>query len=467
LQLPLDKLSQLQQLQLEGLKLQLPGEGDSHDSSPGVDTSLDSVGGSSNAATAALSSLQHLELDEIQFASISSLLQITRAPQLRSLLMNDIELSEPVFAAGWLRSGNSEAAVQQVAEAMPSMLQQLPRLSVLQMPKSPFTDAAVQQAAALQGLQSLSLAHSGFLPMCNLQLLPSSITRLVLQEYSLPRELSQLSGLLQLEIESGSVPPGVLGCFMQLQVLHMLDYCRLLPYVEGDNLAAEGTEALLDALLQLTHLRDLRLQLSCLDTVSTAQRFAALTASSHLTRLFLTRDHYASLPEGAMQHMFPVGRHMEFLVHLTINTTASDNNVWRVAAADLGRITQSCPKLQWLDLCGSVQPGADLSGLLQLPECCTSLLVGGAGFTDAAVPSVLQLTQLKHLSWSWDDGFTDVGLEQLVGLDLDQLYVLNCGLSVEVHQDKHGDDPVDLKSHPKKVSATHALQLAMQAVHAR
>jgi hypothetical protein len=214
---------------------------------------------------------------------------------------------------------------------------------------------------------------------------------------------------------------------------------------------------LLDALQQLTQLQDLKLQLSTWDIVSIApQHFAALTASSHLTQLFLKRDHEKDLPRSAIQHMFPAGRQMQSLQHLSINTVAGMDFEWCLTKADLRRISQCCPQLQWLDICGSVQPSANLSVLLQLPASCTLLLVGGAAFDDAAVPMVLLLTQLKHLSWSWSDGFADAGLEQLVGLDLDSFHLLNCGLSKERHPHQIEDDPVELQSSPKRVSAGHA-----------
>jgi hypothetical protein len=460
LQLPLDKLAQLQILQLKGFKLQLLGDKGSHCSSPVAENRESSTDGGSSSHAATLSSLQHLELKEIELATISSLLQITNAPQLRSLIMTDIALTQPSFRSGRWNEG-SVAAMQEVADAMPGLLQQLPKLSVLKLPYFPLTDAVVQQAGPLQGLQWISLAHTEWQPLCNLQVLPSSITRIELQgdcrSCSLPAELTQLSGLLQLELESCAVHPRVLSCCTQLRVLHMMDNCRLLPGVEGDEQATEGTAALLDALLQLTQLQDLKLQLFAWDILSTPpQCFAALTASSQLTQLEVTRDHDTNLPMGAIQHMFPAGRQMQSLQRLGIDSIASIDRSWCITKADLRRISQCCPQLQWLDICGSVQPGADLSVLLELPDSCTSLLVGGAAFDDAAVPAVLLLTQLKHLSWSWSNGFTDAGLEQLVGLDLDSFYLLNCDLSKELHPDESEDEPVELRSRPVRVSAGHA-----------
>lgn len=81
------------------------------------------------------------------------------------------------------------------------------------------------------------------------------------------------------------------------------------------------------------------------------------------------------------------------------------------------------------DIRNTVQPGADLSALLQLPDSCTSLVVGGAAFSDAAAVTVAQLTQLKDLRWCYSEQLTDTGLEQLTALDLWFLYVHNCNPS--------------------------------------
>jgi hypothetical protein len=67
--------------------------------------------------------------------------------------------------------------------------------------------------------------------------------------------------------------------------------------------------------------------------------------------------------------------------------------------------------------------GADLSGLLELPQSLDSICVGGNAFGDAAAPVLAQLTQLNSLSLGYSPGFTDAGLEQLTNLDLGCLSV--------------------------------------------
>lgn len=68
---------------------------------------------------------------------------------------------------------------------MPSLLQQLSRLSVLQLPGFPIKDAAAQQLASMHGLQHLELSNLRGVPIGNLQHLPSSITQLQLHGHYL------------------------------------------------------------------------------------------------------------------------------------------------------------------------------------------------------------------------------------------------------------------------------------------
>jgi hypothetical protein len=171
-QLPWAKLARLQRLQLGGLALSLPGEGDSSSSgSPGENTHT--------PAPLLLPTLQHLELVGVDFISISSLLQLASAPGLTSLTIDRISFAHVQFDSGDLNPFFiDKAGVQQVAAAMPRLLQQLPRLAVLELPGIPMSDAAMQQLGCMQGLQQVSLEQVNHMPMYELQHLPSSITQL-------------------------------------------------------------------------------------------------------------------------------------------------------------------------------------------------------------------------------------------------------------------------------------------------
>lgn len=100
-------------------------------------------------------------------------------------------------------------------------------------------------------------------------------------------------------------------------------------------------------------------------------------------------------------------------------------------SADLDNLICCCPGLRDLNITGVMRPGADVSGLLQLPTSCTTLNIGGAAFTDAAAPVLAQLTHLEYLSWCSSEGLTDAGFEQLTALTGVNRYG-NCGLSDEL-----------------------------------
>ena len=390
-QLPWAKLAKLQRLQLGGFALSLPGEQDSSSSgSSGEDTH--------SPAPLLLPSLQHLELVGVEFISVSSLLQLAAsAPGLTSLTLDHISFVQVQFDSGALNPFIiDKAGVQKVAAAMPSLLQQLPRLAVLELPGIPMSAAAMQQLGCMQGLQQVSLEQVNHVLMCELQHLPSSITQLQfrssrcdLQGYnnpSMPPQLQQLAGLLRVELHCCAVPPTVLGAFTRLQALK-LQGCTLLPApADDDALETEGTAALLDALAGMTRLQDLVLALQGLDTVSTApQRFAALTASTQLTRLDVQPADRLPLAKGAAQYMFPAGRQLPFLEVLTLSPeiTCLDTgaeNEWCIEGAEIHNIATCCQGLVWLDISNTVRPGgavwtdSSLVAQLALPSCAVQIL---------------------------------------------------------------------------------------------
>jgi hypothetical protein len=422
LQLPLNRFKQLQRLDLTRFELKLPGEGEE-----GAGQQLRRLGltASDSHAEAVLPSLQHFRLTGVQLASTSSLLQLTHAPQLTSLSLDSIEVAQLQFGS-WMRSDlNTPTAVQQVAATVSCMLNRLPRLSVLELPDMPLSAAAVQQLTAMQGLREVSLSCQQDMPTCDLQRLPSSVTQLQFQgsDYqgspSLPSQLPQLTGLLRLQLQHCGFLPTLLGSVAQLQALH-LQSCSLLPT------ESEGTAALLHALPKLSCLEDLQLRSLGVGTVSIPlQRFSALTASSHLTRLVVQTLNAVPLPKGAVQHMFAAGRQMPQLqvCQLMADDSRPGAEPSCIDSADPELISRGCPALRRLGVVGTVQPSADLSGLLQLPASCTALSVSGAAFKDAAAATLAQLTQLKELTWSDSPQLTVAGLRQLTALDLDKLYV--------------------------------------------
>lgn len=103
---------------------------------------------------------------------------------------------------------------------------------------------------------------------------------------------------------------------------------------------------------------------------------------------------------------------------------------WGLDSNDLASTVCCCPGLMGLTLDQVVAEGVDVTPLLQLPQGCTALRVGGGAFGNDAAAVVRQLTQVQDLSWSMSDAFTDLGLQRLTVLtQLERLTVGNCGLT--------------------------------------
>jgi hypothetical protein len=103
--------------------------------------------------------------------------------------------------------------------------------------------------------------------------------------------------------------------------------------------------------------------------------------------------------------------------------------------------------------------GADVSGLLELPQSFHCLSVGGEAFGDAAVPVLVQLQQLHYLGLHGTPGFTDTGLQQLTDLDLGRLYVDGCGLTDALCEKNAA---VDVTWDSEKVRATLLMSFTLQ-----
>jgi hypothetical protein len=381
LQLPWANLAKLQRLQLECFNVTLPGE--------------------DAPAPLLLPSLQHLELSKVHLVGSSSLLQLARAPGLTSLKITDVTFERLQYCSVAGQEYHNEVpAVQQLAAAIAGLLQQLPRLAVLELPGMPISDAAMQQLGSMQGLQEVVIGRVVHMPMCKLQHLPSSITQLHFNsskggrhsgEPSLLPELQQLSGLLWLELRNCAVPPTVLGAFTRLQGLKLF-CCTLQPapapvvaapaqVIDDDERVyeTEGTAALLDALSNMTCLQDLTLSLDGLDTVSTApQRFAALTASTQLTRLAVSPSDCIPLATGAAQYMFPAGRQLPLLEELIIAPSIAypGSDRWCLDGADIRSIATCCTGLRKLNISYDLPPGAEIRLIAPFQHCLPNYLAG-------------------------------------------------------------------------------------------
>jgi hypothetical protein len=339
--LPLGQLTQLQHLELQGFKLSVTA---------GQYRLRSNVAKIGDAAQPPLANLQHLELCYMELANVSTLLQLIKAPQLTTLILPSMLFTQGAGnRVGRFR--NWEATAKQLAEAIPGLLQQLPRLSVLQLEDISLTEAARQQIANLQSLQSFTFTPRCSDPAFDLQLLPSSITQLHLhgcrraEQYCpiLPPDPRHLSGLLQLNVSNCGFPPEALGNVTQLQVLR-LKHCQLLPVAAGVQVDTAGAAALLEVLAKLQQLQELKMELQGLNAAPIApQQFSALTASSHLTKLAIKCIEQAALPKGTAQHMFPPNKQLRSLQFLEISTELeecwhdNDTDEWCLDAAAISK----------------------------------------------------------------------------------------------------------------------------------
>jgi hypothetical protein len=352
------------------------------------------------------------------------------------------------------------------------MLQQHQRLWVLRLPTIPLGHAAAQHVCWMGGLREVSVCLASGLSTRCLTDLPSSITKIRVNNssnsaadrnqydeddpsdmseedadsswYLSCMRLQQLTGLVDLTLQNVAFAPAELAGATQMQRLVLQD-CTLLPRGERD--AAEGIGSLLSTLAGYTHLQHLHLCDVGLGENSgylAPERFAALTASPELTYLQVSGEYrLAPLPSGCVQHMFAVGRSLPLrkLVLLpsfgdhVLSIVNSNAESCCMTGTDLLRLVSSCPELQLLDITGVVHPGdMAMTGLIALPAGCTELCIGGPAVTDAEVRVVRQLTQLRVLR-IWDSpGMTDVGMELLTALtSLSALRVRRCdGLSEEL-----------------------------------
>lgn len=180
----------------------------------------------------------------------------------------------------------------------------------------------------LPPVQDLTLSIGPSMEGTCLQLLPSSVTSLVLddtergdpaaiQAAALPSQLDRLTALVHLELTECSLHPKVLASFTQLTHLE-LHHCKALPVDPDGGPHVAGTTALLAALAKLIVLQDL--QLDCLDfdiEFVSKEACAGLTASTKLTNLYICPKVVQPVPSGVVgPYMSPAGRSMPGLQNL-------------------------------------------------------------------------------------------------------------------------------------------------------
>jgi hypothetical protein len=322
----------------------------------------------------------------------------------------------------------------------------LQQLAVLHLPG--MVAESLEVIPTMQRLQDLELCVT---PRAMTARRPQTLTRLnlITQMGGLPRQLDsplQLSSLQQLSLHYCSVSATVLEGVRQLRHL-VLKSChvhlgvfasvpqllQLRPESGGPSQPEETEES--STLQQFRCLHSLNI-IDCqlhddLFYMRPAARplLTAYTVSPQLTRLVLA--HSSKLWElGTLQYMFPAGRQLPQLLELEIVSSVFDETISCVGSQDLSSIISSCVNLRKLVLCDVLSDGADLTPLLELPQCCRDLKVGGYAFTDSPIAGIVaQLTQLTALSIFVSWRLTYVGLDSLTALThLDSLELYMCGV---------------------------------------
>lgn len=432
LQLPWAQLQGLQVLMLDHIELP-PIAG----AATAAVSQVQAVSSSLGAATRFNLKLKQLELRSCTLASPDCLLQLASSTGLTALCVESTR-----FAAA--AEGEAESIVCR-------LLQRQPHLIVLHLvldKDAVLSCDVVQHVDKMQQLQDVRLRLSaGEFDSCFLQL-PPSLTKLQLTDGRdavalgaadcshplLPPQLQQLSRLECLVLRHCRLPSQMLvSLSSQLRRLE-LNRCTLLPGDASEHMSRPrwtplaqtlaGIAAFLSSLQHLTQLKHLQLQDMTLrqatewdEEVPPLEQFSALTASTNLTALHLVYQPESHVvPADAMQFVFPAGRQLPQLREVSIDCFP-DWSGHCMDGDDLARLISACSNLAALNIRGAMYEDADISPLLQLPQSCSNLIVGGyQAFDNSAACVVAQLTQLTSLEWHNAVFFTALGWEQLTVL---------------------------------------------------
>jgi hypothetical protein len=357
LRLPCAELPQLARLDLSGLQPILMSRltprlfGNSEASSPGTVESR-------------LPMLRELRLSQCTISKPDGIAQVTYLYGLTWLTLSKVYMASGVDAAGKPTAG------QALKDAVPALLEHLPRLAHLELLDLPPDITASAVAATSSSLTFLSLTPS--LLSTNGQ--PPARRP--------PVSVVQLVQLQHLSFQYAVFDPAALANLLQLRHVD-LACCNLAPGAQSDSVAAATADqatVMLEALGSMQHLQHLNLSNLqgnqdhglALEAVQ-PHRLSALTASSQLTHLQVSAEVVAPLPPAAVQYMF-AGRRLGNLKELVLATLCREAEQACMNVADLQYIVSACPALCLLDLSSGVSTGGgDVSALLQLPASCQSL----------------------------------------------------------------------------------------------
>ena len=141
------------------------------------------------------------------------------------------------------------------------------------------------------------------------------------------------------------------------------------------------------------------------DTLAPA--FSAMTASSKLEYLGFDS---CTLPVGALEHLFPTGRHLPHLLVLDLACVVEDQFGGPLVAPDGSSLTSCCPALQSLYMEGSWCGQQHLAPLTALTALDTLSVSVHYEVRQEVMQCVCQLTRLRQLEafddsgTTWEDG---------------------------------------------------------------
>lgn len=386
-------------------------------------------------ASAVLPHLKELQLHSCTLHSTTTLLQLTSLSAVTSLDLDGLSMAS-----------RFTHPVELLSKGVAALLQNLPGLQQLRLGELQLDDSVVPSISNLHTVQHFSFNAEG--PVSTgklLQALPASLTHLSFADsrddktwplQNVPSQLLQLSGLLQLRLQYAHFHPSALCGMTQLQHLQLED-CVILPTWQTSAIEAmQAAVALLLAVGEMQQLQELKLNNVECDAFAhiAADYFANLTASSQLRSFTFSRTNGLQLQDNAFDHMFVHGPG-PFLKYYELTSLVFDghcpagnepdtdtNRECCMTPEELFQMCRACPNLRHLALINVLDPDDEVyrSPLWRLvsptgcglPSQCTSLVVGGAAFGDAAAEAVRHLRQVQRLTW-WGTGLTDAGLEQL------------------------------------------------------
>lgn len=356
-------LPKLTSIRLQNIAVQVKGRSSSarrtQDSSNNQRHSADSTG-------PAFLALQEVDLNDCSMR-LTDLQVLWQATALARLALGGLGVTAASRTASpreqlmqiALKGGSTS---QKISQAMRKLLSKAPFLTELDLMRQTCTGKLdLAKGGVLSGMQHLRRISLGrkACTLRNLSALPTSLAALVLEgnrkaQHSISLQhvshVTALTALQELQLTRFSLQPAILTSFPQLQHLS-LNYVDILVQDSAGQLigrwsgaddyhASQASASLLAAVGQLQHLQHLELSGVVFDACADPQQYAALTASSHLTKLVICSQH----DEQALQYMLPGGKQLPHLRHLQLDPTTGPF----MSSADVQRWVECCPAMTGL-----------------------------------------------------------------------------------------------------------------------